>query len=75
MIQLRPVLGGMHRQGGAGRLGAYWLHRESPGMYRISDTDQDRALFEESPDMWRFTDVFPGTGAIVSVGGFFRIYG
>lgn len=74
MIQLRPVLGGMHRQGFA-RLGNYFLHLEAAGRYRISDTDQDATLVEEAPNMWRISDDPIGTGAIVSSGGLFVISG
>lgn len=73
MIHLRPVLGALRR--GGGRLGDYWLHEESPGMYRISNTDQDATLVEEAPDMWRMSNDPVGTGAIISLAGFFRIYG
>lgn len=44
-------------------------------IYRVSNFDENAYLNESVPDMWRLSDVAPGTGEIIVLGGFFRIYG
>lgn len=73
MLHLRPTFG--HIINDRIRLGDFWLREESPGMYRINDTAQDATLVEEAPDLWRMSSDPVGTGAIVRVAGFFRIFG
>ena len=74
MIHLRPTFGRiLTGEQGRIRLGNFWLREESPGMYRINDSQQDATIAEAAPDLYRLSDEPVGDAGLVKVGAFFRI--